>query len=107
MYQRRLFPTLADVHGRRKQVPNGGNKNKETRLFDSFFCCVLPGAGGQRPLPCGGPAEEWRSQAPPLLFWGPEQRNGTENVQKFFLFFSEPTCRPDANMVKPTVVDPV
>lgn len=63
--------------------------------FHPFFCCVAPGAGGQRPLPCGGPAEEQRSQAPPLWALGPEQRNPTENVEMFFFVLSEPVCAPD------------
>lgn len=59
------------------------------------FCCVAPGAGGQRPLPRGGPAEEQRSQAPPLWALGPEQRNTTQNVGMFFFVLSEPVCAPD------------
>lgn len=105
--QRRLFLvcTAAQEAGA-KFMANGGNVKKKM-LFDCFFSCVPSGAGGQRPLPCGGPSEEQRRPAPPLLFWGPEQGNGTESDQKFFFVFSEPTCPPSANVVKPTVVEPI
>lgn len=72
--------------------------------FYSTFSCGPSGPGGQRPLPCGGPAEERRPHAPALLFGGPER---TEKVELGFSGFSEPTCPPDADMVKSAVVDPL
>lgn len=60
-------------------------------LIEVFYCLFFhpcSGPGGQRPLPCGGPAQERCSHTPSFLFWGINWRNRTENVLPFYLWSS-------------------